>query len=148
MVATVIARLADAGRLTLDDPVAAHVPELHGSGLAKGATLRGFLANRSGLPLRAGLELGFASRTAGDDGALARLTADTNGSLPVANFWSYTNVGWCVLGCVIETVTGAAWENAMRRHLFDWAGMRETSFAADAQSHAIKLVATSVVIPR
>ena len=31
MVATVIARLAEAGRLSLDDPVATHVPELRGS---------------------------------------------------------------------------------------------------------------------
>ena len=76
MVATVIARLADAGRLSLDDPVAAHVPELRGSGWAQGATVRDLLANRSGLPLRAGLEFDFAGRSDEDDGALSRLAAD------------------------------------------------------------------------
>lgn len=73
MVATVIARLAEAGRLSLDDPVAAHLPELSGSGWAQRATLRDLLANRSGLPLRAGLEFGFDDRKDGDDGALSRL---------------------------------------------------------------------------
>jgi CubicO group peptidase (beta-lactamase class C family) len=39
MVATVIARLARAGRLSLDDPVAAHMPELNASGWARGQLL-------------------------------------------------------------------------------------------------------------
>jgi CubicO group peptidase (beta-lactamase class C family) len=58
-VATVIARLAEAGLLALDDPVAAHVPELRANGWAQGATLRDLLANRSGIPLRSDLEFGF-----------------------------------------------------------------------------------------
>ncbi len=73
MVATVIARLAEAGRLSLDDPVAAHVPELRGGGWAQGATLRDLLANRSGLPLCAGLEFDLAGKGDEDDGALSRL---------------------------------------------------------------------------
>ena len=131
MVATVIARLAQAGRLSLDAPVAEHVPELRRSGWAERATLRDLLANRSGLPLSAGLEFGFASRTDGDNGALSRLTAEAAGSQPVANFWSYTNVGWCVLGRAIETATDTAWEHVMRAQLFEAAGMRETTFATD-----------------
>jgi len=60
------------------------------------------LANRSGLPLRDGLEFDLASRQDGDDGALSRLAADVvAANRPVAGFWSYTNVGWCVLGRVI-----------------------------------------------
>jgi Beta-lactamase len=76
MVATVIAALAEAGRLSLDDLVAGHVPELPASGWAGRATVRDLLANRSGLPLRAGLEFGFADRKGQDDGALSRLVAD------------------------------------------------------------------------
>jgi CubicO group peptidase (beta-lactamase class C family) len=53
MVATVVARLAEAGRWSLEDPVATHVPELGGVGWAARATLRDLLANRSQLPLRA-----------------------------------------------------------------------------------------------
>ena len=134
MVATVIAGLAEAGRLSLDDPVAAHVPELRASGWAGRATLRDLLANRSGLPLRAGLEFGFADRKDQDDGALSRLVADAAAGEPAGDFWSYTNVGWCVLGRVIETAAGAAWEEAMQRHLFDRAGMGETAFVTGGAS--------------
>ena len=131
IVATVIARLAEAGRLSLDDPVAAHVPELHGDGWAQDATLRDLLANRSGLPLRAELEFGFAARGDEDDGALSRLAADVPAGVPAASFWSYSNVGWCLLGRAIETATDASWEDAMRRHLASM-GMRETTFASSA----------------
>jgi CubicO group peptidase (beta-lactamase class C family) len=128
MVATVIAGLAEAGRLSLDDPVSAHVPELRAGGWAGRATLRDLLANRSRLALRAGLEFGFDDRKDHDDGALSRLVADAAAGGPAGDFWSYTNVGWCVLGRAIETTAGAAWEQAMRRHLFDRAGMGETAF--------------------
>jgi CubicO group peptidase (beta-lactamase class C family) len=128
MVATVIAGLAEAGRLSVDDPVAAHVPELRSRDWAGRATLRDLLANRSGLALRAGLEFGFDDRKEQDDGALSRLVADAATSGRVGSFWSYTNVGWCVLGRVIETAAGAAWEDAMRYHLFDRVGMTGAAF--------------------
>jgi CubicO group peptidase (beta-lactamase class C family) len=132
MVATVIVRLVEAGRLSLDDPVRAHVPELRGSEWAERATLRDLLANRSGLPLRAELEFGFDSRKDTDDGALSRLAADVDVTTSMAGLWSYTNVGWCLLGRTIETVADTAWEDAMQNHLFDRAGMHETTFAHEA----------------
>lgn len=132
MVATVIARLAAAGLLSLDDPAAAHLPELRGSGWADHATVRDLLANRSGLPLRAALEFGVDGHKDKDDGSLSRLAAEVGAGVPAGNFWSYTNVGWCLLGRVIETATDAPWEDAMRRHLFDRTGMSGTTFATDA----------------
>jgi CubicO group peptidase (beta-lactamase class C family) len=134
MAATVIAGLAEAGRLSLDDPVAGHVPELPSDGWAGRATVRDLLANRSGLALRAGLEFGFDSRKDEDDGALARLVADAAAGVPAGGFWSYPNVGWCVLGRVIETAAAAAWEQAMRRHLLERAGMGETIFVTRGAS--------------
>jgi CubicO group peptidase (beta-lactamase class C family) len=128
MVATVIARLADDGFLSLDDPVAEWVPELRRIGWAERATLRDLLANRSGLPLRNELEFGFAGRR---DQQIARLAEDVAAAVPGSDVWSYSNVGWCLLGRAIEAATGAAWEDAMRRHLFDRAGMRQTNFATD-----------------
>jgi CubicO group peptidase (beta-lactamase class C family) len=134
MVATVVAGLAEAGRVPLDDPVAGHVPELRTDGWAGRATVRDLLANRSRLALRAGLEFGFDSRKDHDDGALSRLVAGAAAGGPEGDFWSYTNVGWCVLGRVIETAAGAEWEEAMRRHLFGKAGMSGTAFVTGGAS--------------
>ena len=104
------------------------MPELPASGWAGRATVRDLLANRSGLPLRAGLEFGFAGRKDPDDGALSRLVADAAVGVPAGGFWSYSNVGWCVAGRVIETAAGTGWEDAMRRHLSGRAGVGETAF--------------------
>jgi CubicO group peptidase (beta-lactamase class C family) len=129
MVATVIARLAQEGRLSLEDRVADHVPELRGSSWANRAVVRDLLANRSGLAMRTALEFGFDTHADVDDGALTRLAAEVSSVGPDIDFWSYTNVGWCLLGRVIETTTGASWEVAMRRYLFDPTDMSNTTFA-------------------
>jgi CubicO group peptidase (beta-lactamase class C family) len=136
MVATVVARLAKAGRLSLDDPVEAHVPELRGATWAARATLRDLLANRSGVPLRRALEFGFAAHADDDDGVLARFAAEVAEEESTSTAWSYTNAGWCVLGRAIETATGMVWEEAMRSELLEPAGMRGTSFAAEPESAA------------
>jgi CubicO group peptidase (beta-lactamase class C family) len=135
MVATAVAQLAVSGRLTLDEPVVEHVPELRGSVWAAGVTLRDLLANRAGLPLGADLEFGFDLRPEPDDGALQRLVADIPQDAVRSPVWSYSNVGWCVLGRAIEGVTGAVWEEAIRDHVLDAAGMGETTFVAGS-AHA------------
>jgi CubicO group peptidase (beta-lactamase class C family) len=132
MVATVIARLAEAGRLSLEDPVADHAPELRNSGWAQQASVRDLLANRSGLSMRTSLEFGFDTHTDMDDGALARFAAEAAIDATPMDFWSYTNVGWSLLGRVIETTTGTAWEVAMQRYLFDPTAMSATTFASEA----------------
>lgn len=128
MVATVIARLAEAGRLSLDDVVAGHLPDLRDNQWAQRATLRDLLANRSGLPLRAHLEFGFTDQRDEDNDGLPRLVADVAAATSATRIWSYTNVGWCLLGRVIEIITDAVWADTMSQHLAG-AGMRETSFA-------------------
>lgn len=134
MVATVIVRLADAGKLSLDDPAAAHVPELSRSGWAQRATVRDLLANRSGLPLRAATEFGFTRHRDEDEGALSRLVAEAAEEASRVDFWSYSNLGWCLLGRVIEAVSGTTWEGAMRRLLFHPTGMSSTTFATGSDT--------------
>jgi CubicO group peptidase (beta-lactamase class C family) len=54
---------------------------------------------------------------------------DAAAEAPADGFWSYSNLGWCVLGRVIETAADATWEDAMRLNLLDPAGMDATAFA-------------------
>ena len=126
MVATVVAHLAAAGRLSLDDPAAAHVPELRGTGWGERATVRDLLANRSRLPLRAEFE--FSGLHGDGDDVLSRVAANVATGEATPAFWSYTNVGWSLLGRAIETVTGLSWEDAMRANLITPVGMEQTTF--------------------
>lgn len=127
MVATVVARLAEAGRLSLDDPAAAHVPELRSTGWGEQATVRDLLANRSRLPLRADFE--FSGPQGEEDDVLSRFAAEVATGAPTAPFWSYANAGWCLLGRAIETLTELNWEDAMRANLLVPLGMDQTTFA-------------------
>ena len=128
LVATAVARLAEDGRLALEDPVAAHVPELRGSRWAERITVRDLLANRSGLPLSTTNEfLGYGGE--GND-ALARLATEIAKGRPAMEFWGrYSNAGWSLLGRAIETVTRLTWEDAMRASLLVPLAMSQTTFA-------------------
>ena len=149
IVATYLVGLARDGRLTLDDPVTEHVPELQGARWTSSATVRDLMANHSGLPLRAHLEFGFGDRLDEDDGALARLVADLPRDEGASRFWSYTNVGWCVLGRVIETVTGQPFEEAIDQFLHEL-GLRETGSAPAAprvRGHLVTATGVAAVEP-
>ena len=118
MVATVIARLAEAGRLSLDDPVAAHVPELRGSGWADARPCETFWRIAPGFRCAPGWSSTSTGREQDDDGALAGWPQDVAAAAPAGTHSGRTRTsGWCVLGRAIETVTDATWEDAMRRHL-------------------------------
>src|SRR4030095_3344273 len=126
MVATAVARLVNAGRLSLDDPVATHVPELRDVRWAQRASVRDLLANRSRLPLRAELE--FEAFPGGDDKALSRFVSQVAAGEPMPPFCSYWKAGWAVLGRMLEAVTGLTWEAAMRDEVFDPLHMDRTTF--------------------
>jgi CubicO group peptidase (beta-lactamase class C family) len=123
MVATAIARLAAGGSLGLDDPLAAHVPELTDTPWAHRSTIRDLLANRGRVPLTVAWE--FDLDLDGGD-VLARYASLVSRADPAAPVWSYTNTGWCLLGRVVETATGEPWEQAMRRIVLDPSGMDAT----------------------
>jgi CubicO group peptidase (beta-lactamase class C family) len=65
MVATALARLAEAGHFSLDDSAATHIPELRSAGWAERATVRDLLANRSRLPLSAAAKRCLSSKRTG-----------------------------------------------------------------------------------
>ena len=130
MLATALVRLAAAGALSLEDPIAAHVPELRGAEWAERAALRDLLANRARVPLTSKLE--FDGVPGDDDDVLARLAKAVAAETPAAPYWSYTNVGWCLAGRALETVVGAVWEDALGDALLAPLGMEETTFVARA----------------
>lgn len=112
--ALVVLKLCDEGRLALDQPAEEALPEPHPA--LKGVTLRQLLCHTSGL------------RDTGED-VLRRggtyLEALRRGSQPGAEM-VYCNLGFGLLGCVIEHVTGRSVEDAFREALFAPLGMRAT----------------------
>lgn len=114
--------------MSLDDRAATYAPELRGTGWGDRVTLRDLLANRSGLPLRAELE--FSGVAEDDEDVLSRFASRIAEEEPTPVAWSYTNAGWCLLGRVLESLTGLVWEDTMRANLFSPLAMEETEFVS------------------
>lgn len=117
-------RLAEAGRLRLDDAAGTYVPGLHAD--VAEATLTQLLSNSAGL-VRDGADSGqFFDRRPyrRRDELLADLAQPP--IYPPAQRLKYSNHGFALLGLVIEAVTGEAYSDWILREIVAPAGLRET----------------------
>jgi dipeptidyl aminopeptidase/acylaminoacyl peptidase/CubicO group peptidase (beta-lactamase class C family) len=134
--ATVIMRLVDEGRLSLDTTVKEVIPELRLSDdeLTEGITIRHLLTHTSGLDGDI-----FTDTGRGDDclQKYVELLETAGRNHPLGATWSYCNAGYSILGRVIEVVTGQTWDAAMSELLFQPLGLTHTvTLADDAILHA------------
>jgi CubicO group peptidase (beta-lactamase class C family) len=114
--ATAAMRLVDDGRLDLDRPVQAYLPDfrLADSDVAATVTTRHLLTHTAG-----GVGDYYADTGRGD-AALARYVvgmAELEQLTPPGAVYSYCNSGFSLLGRVIEVLTGEAFEAALQRHV-------------------------------
>lgn len=118
-------RLAEEGKLDLDDPAARHVPELPPAW--QGITLRHLLNHTSGVPEFSRLP-DYADRRRGPlelERSLNRLYAFPLESIPGAKF-SYSNAGYILLTHILERVTGRKLAVYLRAQFFDPLGLADT----------------------
>lgn len=129
-----VLRLADQGRIDIDQPITAYLPELPPA--SRTVTVRHLLSNTSGIPN------GLAQALRQDRAAVERLTitplegalrfgAGAPGFAPGSQFdYSFTN--WLIVGGIVERVSGQPFQTAIERLVFGPSGVRDTGFADDA----------------
>jgi CubicO group peptidase (beta-lactamase class C family) len=127
--ALAMARLADAGRLGLDDVVATFFPASACiPAPMKEVTIRQLLSHTSGLP-RGETNLNYGSL---DPAGLARhiLESGVNESFVASpgEVYSYSDEGFALVGYVIERSTGLSFGAAMRELVFEPLGMKRACF--------------------
>lgn len=120
----------DAGRLTLDDPVAKHLPwmtleqSFEGSGPI---TVRGILTHSSGLPREVdfpywtGPEYPFPPR----DAVLAKVPQQKT-LYPAERFYQYSNLGLTLAGELAAATSGQPFGEYVRRSILDPLGLVDT----------------------
>jgi CubicO group peptidase (beta-lactamase class C family) len=122
-----ILMLQDEGKLSVDDPVAKHLPEFKGIRV-KGATADATLTIRRLLTHTSGLE---TVPPAKPDAALAELAA-SYAAKPLkfepGSKWEYCNGGINTLGRIVEVVSGKPYAQFLRERLLEPLGMTETTF--------------------
>jgi len=125
--ATTVMRLVEEGKLDLDTPVRAYLPDLRlaDETVAAGVTLRHLLTHTGGWTGDH-----FADKGRGED-ALARIVASMAAVpqlTPLGEIWSYNNAGFYIAGRVIEAVAGKPYETAVRELVLDPLGLARTYF--------------------
>lgn len=120
--AAAILRLAETGRLRLDDPLSRFFP---GAPAAKAVATVHHLATHTGGLVRAGAALTYDR---GREAFLASVWAAPQESTPGTSY-RYTNAGYSVLAAIVEVVSGDSFETFVRRELLEPAGLGHLQFA-------------------
>lgn len=129
--AVALLQLAEAGRVRLDDRLGQHVHDLPAE--VASVTLREVLGHGAGLSRDGAdgdhwtLERPFPTR----EELAASLSAST-AVLPPGERFKYSNVGYALLGQVIEAVTGASYAAHVRSAVIDPIGLTDTGPELDA----------------
>ncbi len=142
--ATAIARLAEMGRLALDEPVRRYLPDfrMRDSEVTEHATVRHLLVHTGGW------EGDFFEDTGAGDDALKKyvgLMADLPQLTPLGKVWSYNNSAFSLAGRVIEAVSGKTYEAALNEFVLAPLGLRHTYiFPGDVMTHSFAVGHASI----
>ena len=114
--------LVENGEVRLSDPVARFIPTFTGPE-KEGVTLRHLLTHSSGLPAYRE----FYRARSGHDEIMAAVIAEPLEATPGAQV-AYSDLGFILLGEIVQRVTGQTLDGYARHHLFEPLGMRHTRF--------------------
>ena len=128
--AATVLSLRDEGRLGLDEPIAAYVPELGGLALptadSRPLTIRQLLTMSSGLAT----DDPWGDRQQGlDPEAFSELLrGPLTFAWPPGTRFEYSNLGYGILGRLITNVGGAEYRDVVRRRILEPLGMTATTY--------------------
>ncbi len=129
-VATMILQLRDEGRLSLDDRVADHLPEL-----GQQLTVRDALSHVTGLQREPVGDVWVTLRHP-DEETLLREAAEAETILRPGEQWHYSNLAFALLGHLVGRLDGRPWDESLRARLLAPLGMARTSVGFDGGPHA------------
>ena len=125
--AVALLQLVEAGRLRLDDTVASHLPELADTGLAA-ITVRELLSHGGGV-IRDSEDGDFwqHGRDFPDRAELLRIAALPSSAVLDRNErFKYSNIGYGLLGLIIESVSGVGYNELVAEQVVARLGLQDT----------------------
>lgn len=129
--ATAILQLRDAGKLKLDDALSDYLKwfDLRYEG-APAITLRHLLSHTSGLPRDASVPHWTDNEFQLWDEVIAT-TKLRKPMMPPLEDYSYSNLGYSLLGGVVEVVSGMPWAEYIQKNILDPLDMKDTVVTPD-----------------
>jgi len=137
-------QLCDRGLLSLDEPVAARLPDFQGPGKDR-VTIRHLLAHTSGLPAHRPFWRA-ASAAASERWAISLLAAHEPLEYPTGSRSLYSDLGFILLGWLVERAGGLRLDVQAARGIFQPLGLSSSTFVnlADTEARARLLANRSV----
>jgi CubicO group peptidase (beta-lactamase class C family) len=135
--AMAVMMLAEQARLSYDDLIARHVPEL--TGATPGVTIRHLLTHTSGIPDVG--DLGIDRPDLRQRDVLGAIRTHHGRFARPGLKYRYSNTGYILLGMVVENVSGRTFDAFLQSAIFDPLGMNNTRrergprTAEDAKGH-------------
>ena len=136
MTAALYGRLVDKGQASWSATLGEALPDLPMDAVWKDVTLARVMAHRAGLSDATALGQAWLMTARADPAALPeqrRALATTMLASPPAGTpgaFAYANSNYILIGAIIERITGASWEDAMRTELFEPLGINTGGFGA------------------
>jgi CubicO group peptidase (beta-lactamase class C family) len=124
LVGVVAQMLIEEGKLTLEDPIAKHLPAFDND-KSRGITLQQVLSHTSGLPLSSLLKVNYRTLKGVRD--VADLTGKNGPQFPPGSRFNYSDDGTDTVGAVVAEVSGQPLDEFIQRRLLDPLGMTDTS---------------------
>jgi len=133
--ATSILQLAQARKLSLDDPVGKYLTDYPNKEVATKVTIRHLLTHTGGTGDIFGPEFEahrLELRTLQD---YIKLYGNRAPQFEPGSRWEYSNYGFILLGTIIEKVSGQSYYDYVREHIYEPAGM--TSSGSEPENEAV-----------
>ena len=125
--AAAVMQLVDSGKIDLNEPITTYFPEF--SAEAENVTVTHLLQHTSGMAIEGGLKrlVKMYPKPANDK------DANPEGSTIVFGFeagsqFQYSNVGYYMLGVIIEKVSGQRYADYLKEHIFEPVGMNDSGY--------------------
>jgi CubicO group peptidase (beta-lactamase class C family) len=134
IVATLVMRYVDEGRLDVHAPITRYLPELDGDGSGQISAWH-VLTHTSGLP---DIPVERLRRERPSYGHTVELVASSRPAWPPGSRYEYNSAAWVLLSEVVGRLSGMPFEVALARRLTEPLGMRDTGF--DPRSTRSRLV--------
>jgi CubicO group peptidase (beta-lactamase class C family) len=138
---TAILWLVDQKKISIEDPISQYIPALD-SGEKKAITIRHLLTHTAGL-----MEWYPLYYRSSDRASTYRLIAQLPLKYPVGKERHYSDLGFTLLGQLIENVSGQPLDEFLQEKIFRPLGMKHTLFNPKASGQAFAYAATSAGNP-
>jgi CubicO group peptidase (beta-lactamase class C family) len=120
MTATLLARLVEQNQLKWDTTVSDVFPEMAGQfhPAMKGVTVTQLLVHRAGLPANLDLSRYSGTNVVQERRRAVQAELAKKPEHPPGSRYHYSNLGYIIVGAMIEKITGQTWEQAMVETIF------------------------------